>query len=78
MDGKRNILEAFSTALAVHQAGNLSKAEQLYRRILKAHPKHFDALHLLGVIHAQRGRFPEAVRLMDRALKIRPGDGPAG
>ena len=74
MDGKRKLSETFSTALAAHQAGDLSKAEQLYRRILKAHPKHFDALHLLGVIHAQRDRFPEAARLMARALKIRPDD----
>ncbi len=74
MDVKSNIPENFKTALAVHQAGNLSEAEKQYRRILKAHPKHFDALHLLGVIHAQRGHFPEAVRLIDRAVKIRPGD----
>lgn len=64
----------FEQALVAHQAGDFPRAEQLYRKILAAHPKDFDALHMLGVVHAQGGRLPEAARLIGRALKIRPDD----
>jgi predicted O-linked N-acetylglucosamine transferase (SPINDLY family) len=62
----------FGQALAFHQAGQLSQAETLYRRILERDPDHFDSLHLLGIAHYQRGDHAEAVRHMDAALKINP------
>jgi predicted O-linked N-acetylglucosamine transferase (SPINDLY family) len=55
-------------AVACHRAGRLSEAEQLYRRILEAHPTHFDSLHLLGLVHSQRGDHAEAVRHIDLAV----------
>ena len=36
-----------------HQAGDLDKAERLYRDILNADGKNFDALYLLGYVHLQ-------------------------
>src|ERR1700730_15811394 len=63
---------AFDHALAFHQAGRLSEAEQMYRQILKDQPNHSDALHLLGVMHDQRGDHAEAVRHIDAALTINP------
>ena len=63
---------AFRQALAHHQAGRLAEAENGYTQILKAHPGHFDSLHLLGVIFHQRGNHLEAVRQIDAALKINP------
>ena len=63
---------AFDRALVFHQAGRLSEAEQMYRQILKDQPNHVDALHLLGVIHYQRGNHAEAVRHIDAALAINP------
>jgi protein O-GlcNAc transferase len=63
---------AFDRALVFHQAGRLSEAEQVYRQILKDQPNHFHALHLLGVIHHQRGNHAEAVRHIDAALTINP------
>ena len=59
-------------ALVFHQAGRLSEAEGMYRQLLKDQPNHFDALHLLGVIHHQRGHHAEAVRHIDAALTINP------
>jgi protein O-GlcNAc transferase len=61
---------AFSRALTSHQAGRLDEAEQLYRKILETQPLHFDSLHLLGVIHHQRGDDLEAVRHIDAALNV--------
>jgi Flp pilus assembly protein TadD len=48
-------------AVALHQQGALTTAEALYRRVLAAAPRHADALHLLGVLAAQRGRPCEAM-----------------
>jgi tetratricopeptide (TPR) repeat protein len=67
-----DVASVFGQALAFHRAGQLAEAERLYRRILQVERRHFDSLHLLGVIHFQRGEFSEAVRQIDDALKIDP------
>src|SRR5262245_40528610 len=56
------LASTFSQALALHQAGRLAEAEKIYGQILKVQPNHFDSLHLVGVIYAQRGNHVEAVR----------------
>jgi protein O-GlcNAc transferase len=66
------VAEAFAQALALHQAGRLSDAEKIYRQILAAQPRHFDTLHLLGVIFMQRGNAEAAIRQIDAALKVEP------
>ena len=58
--------------MALHQAGRLPDAEELYRAILNAKPDDFDCLHLLGVTYHQRGDHEQAVRHIDAALKINP------
>jgi protein O-GlcNAc transferase len=63
---------AFVQALGLHRAGRLTEAEEIYRQILKAEPDHFDSLHLLGVVHHQRGDHAKAVRQIDTALRINP------
>ncbi len=70
-----------STALLLaaaerHRAGDLTRAETLYRRVLKQTPDQPDALHLLGALMSARGRFREARRLFRRALRLCP-DKPA-
>src|ERR1700685_641743 len=59
-------------AVALHQRGQLSGAKCLYQDILSEHPRHFDALHLLGVIAAVTGELERAVDLMGRAIEIDP------
>jgi tetratricopeptide (TPR) repeat protein len=63
---------AFAEAMALHRAGRLAKAQEIYVRILATQPDHFDSLHLLGVVHSQRGNYVEAVRQIDAALTINP------
>jgi protein O-GlcNAc transferase len=63
----------FTHAVALHQAGQLGEAEQIYRNLLLSCPQHFDGLHLLGVIAYQRGDHSAALDLIDRALSIDPG-----
>jgi predicted O-linked N-acetylglucosamine transferase (SPINDLY family) len=57
-------------AMALHQSGQLSEAERVYKSVLKAQPNHFEALHFQGLLEAQRGNFAEADRLMRRSLKV--------
>jgi tetratricopeptide (TPR) repeat protein len=62
----------FEDALAAHHAGDLVEAERRYRLVLARDPNHFDALHMLGIVYAQRGDFVQAEHLIERALAIDP------
>src|SRR5580658_11038304 len=55
-------------AVALHQQGALTPAEALHRRTLAAAPRQPDALHLRGVLIAQRGRPDEAIPLIAAAI----------
>ncbi len=59
-------------ALGLHRAGDLDGAERAYRAMLAADRGNPDALHLLGVLHHQRGEDAEAVELIGRAIARRP------
>ena len=56
----------------MHQAGRLAEAEQIYQSVLAMQPDHPDALHLLGVLAAQRGEDAGARNLLSRARRIDP------
>lgn len=60
-------------ALAHHRAGDLDGAERGYSAMLAADGRNADALHLIGVLHHQRGLDAEAVRLIGQAVARRPG-----
>ena len=62
----------FARACLLHQQGNLREAAPLYRRVLLADPAHFDAHHMLGLLHAQQGEFLGAVKAIGHALKLEP------
>jgi len=59
-------------AVALHQRGELAQARAIYEEILAVHPRHFDTLHMLGVIAAMTGKPREALAWMDRALEVEP------
>lgn len=59
-------------ALALHQAGKLSEADALYKKVLDAQPDNPDALHMSGVIAYQTGKVQRAVTLISRAKKGYP------
>ena len=56
-------------ALKAFSKGDLATAERLYSRLMREFPQDFNALHMLGVIRAQQGKFIEADRLIARALQ---------
>ena len=57
-------------AISLHQQGRIVEAEAAYKTILNLDPNEFDALHMLGVINAQRNSFEEAEKLIRRALAV--------
>ena len=61
----------FDQALGHFQAGRLSEAERILQRILEMQPRHFDTLHLLGIVLSQQGNHTEGLRCLDIALQIK-------
>jgi predicted O-linked N-acetylglucosamine transferase (SPINDLY family) len=59
-------------ALRAHQSGDLDRAARGYGDILKAQPKNFDALYLLGFLHLQRGAIEDGEALIGEALSVNP------
>lgn len=55
-----------------YQDGNLKKAEDICREIIKNQPENFDALHLLGLIYSQRGEPNKAIDYIKKALQLNP------
>jgi protein O-GlcNAc transferase len=70
MDSSKTI----QSALAEHQAGNLTKAEDLYRKVLTVQPENFYALHYLGVLYTQLGQYDPAINHLEKALQVNPSD----
>ena len=66
------VQDLIDQGLAFHRAGQLAKAEPLYREALKARPDHPAALHLMGVMALQTGHPDHAVEWISRALAARP------
>lgn len=62
----------FRRGYALHQEGRLAEAQQIYGQVLAAQPRHFDALHLLGLIAYQTGNSPRAVELIGAAIDLNP------
>jgi predicted O-linked N-acetylglucosamine transferase (SPINDLY family) len=67
-----NLEQQFQSGYALHQAGRLMDAEEIYRQVLVRRPNHADALHLLGLLLAQSGRLEAAADLLQRAVRANP------
>lgn len=57
-------------AVALHQKGELARAQGLYDEVLRTQPLNFDALHLSGALARQQGEPQRALDLIDGALAI--------
>ena len=67
-----DLSQMLERAIGLHQRGRLADAEKLYRNVLRARPKHFEARHLLGILRFQQGRADEALDLIAAALEAKP------
>lgn len=61
----RDLLEQ---AVAAHRRGDLDIAAGKYDELLRIDAAHVDALHMLGMLHHQRGDAERALTLLDRAI----------
>ena len=57
-------------AIILHKKGQLKKAENLYKSILKSSAANFEAAHLLGIIKIQLKQFEEAIEWINKAVTI--------
>ena len=57
---------------ALLQQRRYSEAEPIYTEILRRQPRHFDALHFLGIIALETNRTAQGVGLLERAIKLKP------
>lgn len=62
----------FRNAVELHEAGQLDKAEALYRQILETVPGQPEVLNLLGLVAQAKGAQTEACRLFMLAIKAKP------
>lgn len=72
-DGENLISELLNTGVQFHQQGNAEQAEILYRQVLELNSDQPHALHLIGVLHHQRGAHGEAIELIEKSLANMPG-----
>jgi Flp pilus assembly protein TadD len=62
----------FRQGQQLHMAGRLAEAEQIYRQVIAAAPRHADALHALGALALQAGRPAMAEALLSQAIGLKP------
>ena len=66
--------ELLERGLNCLRAGRMDSAEACYQAVLEIDPRCAQALHLLGVVAQQAGRYKEAIPLMSQALAVAPDD----
>ena len=66
------LADALSLAVALHRAGRLAEAGELYERILEVDPQQPDALNFLGIVLLHRGRIGDAIALLEKSIAIDP------
>ena len=71
------IQQSLELAVRHHNEGRLPEAESIYQQILQVDSNQPVALHLLGVIATQVGKYDDAVDLITRAVTIKPDNAEA-
>lgn len=66
------VLGLLASALEAQKAGRLSEALERYQSVVASEPDNFDACHMLGVVHYQRGDLELARHQVASAVRLRP------
>lgn len=67
-----DIMHQLETGYRVQQSGDLQRAENIYREVLRADKDNIHALNLLGMLCVNAHRADEAIDFISRALKFVP------
>ena len=70
MAGPVNIASAMNEAAAHFRNRQFDAAEKICARVLKAQPKFFDALHLMGVLKLEGGKPAAALGFLESAAQL--------
>ena len=71
------IKKTFTIASQNHQKSNFKVAKNLYKKILKINPNHFESIFYLGVLLLESNNFDRAKQLFQKAIRIQPNYAPA-
>jgi tetratricopeptide (TPR) repeat protein len=63
----------FGAGLAAHQEGRLDDAFAAYEQVLGLAPRHFDALHHVGILGYQTCNYELALQFIQAAIEVNPG-----
>ncbi len=72
-----DIHKSIRSAIEYSESGNLEKAENICREVLKTQPDNSEALHLLGLISYKRGDLDPALKYLRKAIKHDPNSADA-
>ena len=64
--------QALKRGIEAYKSGEVQEADRLYTTIIKAHPKHPDANHNMGVLAVGLGKIQEALPYFKTALEANP------
>lgn len=67
-----DIKEEINKAFALHQTGNFTAAESLYKTILVQTPDNANVLNLLGMLKIQTKQIEEAILYLKKAVELSP------
>jgi tetratricopeptide (TPR) repeat protein len=65
-----NVKLLYQQALRYQQKDNVTRAANIYKKILRIDPKHLSALNNLGVIYMSQKRSEAAKRIFEQAIKV--------
>ena len=71
---KKDISKIFASAYQNHQKNNLDIAQNLYGKILKEYPNHFETLFLLGTLSSILKNYDKGKQLLQKASQINPSN----
>lgn len=66
------VQQRLAEGMAYLNAGRSDSARACFTEILSSVPEHSQALHYLGILHAQAGEFGKAVELIGKAVALGP------
>jgi Tfp pilus assembly protein PilF/SAM-dependent methyltransferase len=72
LKNKLEINKALIEAFQYHKKNNFKDAENIYQKILKNNPKHFETIFYLGTLYSQLKKYDLAEPLFQKAILINP------
>ena len=60
------------TLVSLYQSGQMTKTEQVCRKLLQAYPQSLFVMNLLAAALSRQGNFQEAVQAYNRAIQLKP------